>query len=362
MYRLLTAASVLAFLSACGDGQPFFDEDVTEEETDAGDGATDGDGIEGDGDVDASDGVDGAALPPGTTEPNDDDGIVRYEARNAQGGGRVVSPVSYDADSDTFSVDNLAFDGLNTYQRGTDISQMGGYAVYEADVAVADFLDGDSVDQIVPYRAILGMSRNSVTGGSGDAKPRTSFAIVRTGGYTDYGFGGFVYEREGGVVLPDGGQASFSGDYAGIRVFQGRGGLEYTRGDMVIDVDFDDFDTTEGVQGVIYNREAFEADGTPIDSGTGAGELPLPAVTFVVNDGAGGGIDDNGELTGGVSSSTTIDGALTTYETGTYYAVVAGDLTDPDDGGEITGIVVMDSTDPRDGAAVQETGGFILYR
>ncbi|SLN48080.1 hypothetical protein [Roseisalinus antarcticus] len=361
MYRILIAASALAVVSACDDGQPFFQEDETTTE-DTTTTTTDGDTTEPDPVIDETGGVDAASLPPGTPEPQVDEGIVRYETVDANGGGRITSPVSYNALDDTFSVDNLAFDGENIYQRGTAVSQMGGYAVYDAEVAVSDSLTGNRVGQIIPYRAILGVSTNTTEDSSGTRVPRSSFAIVRTGGYVDYGFGGFVYEREGGVVLPDTGQATFSGGYGGIRVFQDRGGLEFTRGDMIIDVDFDDFNSNDGVKGRIINREAFTAAGNSITTGTGDGQLQLPNVTFVVTEGAGGGIDDNGEIVGQVASTAVIDGEAQEYETGTYYAVVSGDLTDPADGGEIVGVIVMESTDPRFDVSAQETGGFIVYR
>lgn len=361
MFRLMIAVSALALLTACGDGQPFDLQETAGEDAAGDDGLTE----PGDDEVtDPPDGVETDTLPPGTTDPSRDSAILRFEPRNDQGGGRITSPVTYDAETDTFTVDNLAFDGFNTYSRGTTVSSMGGYAVYEAEVAVTDFLDGDTVGQILPYRAILGVSRNSVRDEDGNRVPRSSFAIVRTGGYIDYGFGGFVYEREGGVVLPTEGQANFSGGYGGIRVFNSRGGLEYVRGDMNIDIDFDDFNANSGVKGRITNREFFNSDGSSIATGNGEGQLPNPDVVFVITDGEGSSVDGNGEITGGVISTYVPEDAdaPVEYETGTYFAIISGDLTDRSDGGEITGVMVLDSTDPRDGVQAQETGGFILYR
>jgi hypothetical protein len=342
----ITFLVFLGLLSACGDGQPLFDEEV--------DGGTDGtDGTDGgdDGDLDS-----GLELPPGTTDPNADDRITRYEARDDQGGG-YVTDVSYDSRTDTFRVDNLGFDGANVYARGEAVSSMNGFAVYEADVQVSDSLTGQPIGQIVPYRALLGISDNRV----GD-DARTSFAIVRTGGYVNYGFGGFIYERNGGVVLPTSGQARFSGDYAGMRVFDQRGGLEYTRGDMVVAIDFEDFNSGPAVQGQITNRQAFDSNGNAIPLG-GQDQLVLPTLNFVIQEGVST-LDDNGEMTGELNNFTRDDsGALVLYESGYYYAVVAGDATDSSDGGEIVGIIVIESEDPRyEGVVAQETGGFILYR
>lgn len=342
----LTLLALVGFLAACGDGQPLFDEETPTDGTDGGtDGGTD------DGDLDT-----GGELPPGTSDPNADDGILRYEARDDQGGG-YVTDVSYNAANDTFTVDNLGFDGANVYSRGDAIASMNGYAVYEADVTVEDSLTGEPISQIVPYRALLGISDNTVNG-----EARTSFAIVRTGGYVNYGFGGFVYERNGEVVLPTSGQARFEGDYAGMRVFNGAGGLEYTRGDMVVAIDFEDFNSGPAVRGTISNREAFDSQGNPIPLG-GEDQLVLPTLTFTIQEGVSA-LDANGEMTGELSSTTVNEsGALEVYESGTYYGVIAGDATDPADGGEIVGVIVIESDDPRfEGVTAQETGGFILYR
>jgi hypothetical protein len=345
----VTLVVFLGLLAACGDGQPLFDETPAEPDPDV-DGNDDGDG-DGDGDLDS-----GPELPPGTEEPSPRDGILRYEAENETGGGFVTN-VSYDARTDTFTVDNLGFDGANVYSRGESVSTMGGFAVYEADVEVDDFLTGDAIDQLVPYRAILGISDNTVGG-----EARTSFAIVRTGGYVSYGFGGFVYERNGEVVLPSSGQAQFSGDYAGIRVFSGNGGLEYTRADMTMAIDFEDFNDGAAVRGRITNREAFDDDGNPIALG-GVGQLVLPNLNFVIQAGEST-LNENGEIVGSLASFARDEtGALVEYEVGTYYALIAGDTTNAADGGEIVGVVVVESDDPRfEGVTAQETGGFILYR
>lgn len=329
---------LFGLLAGCGDGQPLFNEDPN-------DGGGDDGGID-----------TGTELPPGTADPTPSKGITRFEAPDEKGGG-YVTDVSYNAKNDTFSVDNLGFDGANIYARGTAVSSMNGYAVYEADVVVDDPISGEPIGQIVPYRALLGISENEV----GD-DPRTSFAIVRTGGYVNYGFGGFIYERNGGVVLPTTGQARFEGDYAGVRVFDNRTGLEYTKGDMFIAIDFEDFNNAPAVQGQITNRVAFDSEGDPIPLG-GEDQLVLPTLFFTIQGGTSV-LDANGELAGQLTSSVLDeDGALQPYEEGVYYGVIAGDLTDPKDGGEIVGVIVIESQDPRySGVTAQETGGFILYR
>ncbi len=378
MIRTLLLLGLLGSVTACGDGQPFFDdgddsggsgEDIdtdgdgtpdAEDNDDDGDGVPDGEDPDDDGDGVPDDddrgGDGGPELPPGTPNPTASDGISRYEGEDDRGGG-YVRDVSYDEDTDTFTVDNLAFDGDNVYERDDRIGTLdrGGrsdptYAVYEASQFVRDPSDGDEVGQF-DYRAIYGVSARETE----DGEPRTRFAIVRTGSYVDYGFGGFVYERAGGVDLPTTGQASYEGEYAGTRIFNGRGGQEFTRGDVDIAIDFRDFNEGSGVRGTISNREAFTSAGVPIALG-GADGLVLPDLGFGVGPGT---VTEDGEMSNGLRSYTVnANGTLTEYEAGTYYAIIAGEDAD-----EIVGIFVIESDDPRfDGVTAQETGGFIVYR
>lgn len=345
MIRLIAVATTLALLTACGDGQPFFDDGGT------GGGGTDGGGDGGGG---GGGGVGGdGSLPPGTDDPSSASRIFRYEAIDANGGG-YVRDVSYNATDDTFSVDNLAFDGgANVYQRGTLVSSMGKYAVYEADALAFDSVTGKEIEQL-EYRAIYGVSKNTTRVGGADVA-RSRFAIVRTGSYQDYGFGGFVYERNGEVKLPTTGQATYRGDYAGIRVFQNLSNLEYTSADLKIDVDFDDFNTGSGVKGVLTNRKVFSVDGSPVTTGTGDNMLAAPPLRFVIQPGV---LDTNGEMTGSVESRISKDDKLEVYETGKYYGIIGGPRAN-----EIVGVIVMESEDPRfEGVTAQETGGFIVYR
>ncbi len=263
--------------------------------------------------------------------------------------------MTYNAVDDEFTVDNLGFDGANVYERGTAVDTLGvdlrQYAVYDADDIAFDALDGDPIDQNGPYRAIIGVSDNLV---DGDA--RTAFAIVRTGGYRDYGFGGFIYQRNGGVTLPTTGQAHFGGEYAGIRVFQGWRGLEFTTGDISVDIDFRDFNANDAVNGTISNRLVFAENGASVTTG-GVDELLVPNLTFTVVEGVQT-LTGDGEISGTLSN--TVDGEV--YESGTYYGILGGDLTTAP-GGELVGIFVVESEDPRyTDVIAQETGGFILYR
>ena len=147
---------------------------------------------------------------------------------------------------------------------------------------------------------------------------------MRTGGYVDYGFGGFVYQRNGNVTLPATGQAQYTGDYGGVRVFSNAGGLEYVAGSMDISIDFDDFNDGAGVRG--------ESMTGPIS--TWNPSRPAAKVTNsrcrcpVLGRSPGEADIENGEITGGAQSlSTAEDGSMEVEEEGTYYAILSGDTT-----------------------------------
>ncbi len=98
-----------------------------------------------------------------------------------------------------------------------------------------------------PARRFRNFSTGCWPGSAGTG--RTEFAIVRTGAYRDFGFGGFVMKRNDNVVLPSSGQAAYTGDYGAVRDFSGATGLEYVTGDMDIAIDFEDFNDGNAVQG-----------------------------------------------------------------------------------------------------------------
>ncbi|MBM1219627.1 hypothetical protein JQU17_05410 [Ponticoccus sp. SC2-23] len=350
MIRTLGAISILALLAACGDGQPFFNEgqdETTDEQTTEEAQETEDEDL----------GVDGdRELPPGTNSPTSTDSIYRTETLNEEDGGGYVTEVAYNAADDTFFVDNIGFDGDNIYTRDdavTTLSQNGDavYAVYEASSVVNDGSTGDQIEQL-EYRAIYGVSANTVDV-NGEILPQSQFAIVRTGSYAQYGFGGFVYTRNGAVELPTSGQAFYTGDYAGMRVFNGAGGLHYVNGLMDVSVDFEDFNDGSAVKGIIYDRQYFDIDGNQLNIGEGIDEYLGVSVQFAIEPGV---LDSNGEVTGELGSFTVgADGSLEAYESGTYYAIIGGDNAN-----EIVGIVVMEAD--IGGVTAQETGGFILVR
>lgn len=341
MIRSMISVATLAILAACGEGDPLRGISSTKTDT-----TTDtGTGIDSDG-----------ARPPGTASPKPSSDIFRTEPTESDGGNPgdgFVTGVTYDSSSDTFEVDNLAFDGDNVYVRGNSVSSLGPYAVYEAVQQFPDTLTDTPINQF-KHRAIYGVSTSG----------KTEFAIVRTGAYIGYGFGGFVYQRSGGVTLPTSGQANYDGTVAGIRDFDGAGGLQYTTADIHVAIDFNDFNGGSGVQGQIYNREIYDINGnnvtdnllTAINSDETASLTAIPTLTFTVSPGA---LDKNGEIVGEVSSFFSNDaGEIVEFEAGNYYAVVSGDSAE-----EIVGVVVTESqVGVPAGVTVRETGGFIVYR
>jgi len=353
MKKFIVALAAGAALSACGGGNPFVTEDDTGTGTDGGSVSTPG--------IDS-----GSGVPPGTQTPTPDDGIVRSEAsstENGQTGNGFARNMTYDAVTDTFSVDNLAFDGDNTYTRVTGANfqnNVSDYAIYEAAAQYPDSQTSAPINQFT-HRAIYGES--ATTG--------NKFAIVRTGAYIDYGFGGFVYQREGGVTLPTSGQALYTGRAQGLRDKNGAGGLQYTSADMSIAIDFDDFNPTtgvrgDGVQGAITNRKIFDINGNDItdvvvgsirsDLNLTTAQLPgIPNAYFTVGPGV---LDANGELTGEITSQYLDSGNQAQFfETGNYYAIVGGSNAD-----EIVGVFVLETTVDPSATSVRDTSGFILVR
>ncbi len=305
---------------------------------------------------------------PGTSSPNATGDITRYEDKNlgpkvggaapTVTGNGFAEDYTYDPKNDTFTVDNLAFDGGNTYTRSASVPTLGAAAVYQAAPTYQDSQTGEQIDQF-SYRALYG---TSTTG-------RTRFAIVRTGAYVPYGFGGFIYSRKGGVVLPTTGQAQYTGAYSGLRDYDGKGGMDLTTGDMQMAIDFNDFNPAEsatgngaGIQGYVTNRRVFDLDGNDITgtilAGINADKNPdvamteLPALVFKVGPGM---LDNNGEAEGELNSTIQSNGKAVEFESGKYYAVISGSNAD-----EVAGVIVV--TSDVNGITGRETGGFILYR
>ncbi|MDG1353187.1 MAG: hypothetical protein P8P70_08490 [Sulfitobacter sp.] len=355
MKNKIISLALVAGLAACSGGN-IFDEAETDTGTGTGTGTGTTTGGETDGDGIAVDGI-----PPGTESPTAGSTIFRSETRvtsdsAADYGSGFANSVAYNSTDDTFTVNNLAFDGDSPYVRGTSVSSfhsgqnMGQFAVYEAEPQSNDPVSGDPIDQFT-YRAIYGVSRNRT--GENNETPSAQFAIIRTGNYVQYGFGGFVYQRDDSVVLPDSLQARYTGKSAGLRDFNNDGGLQYTTGDVEIIIDSEDFDDGAGVDGTISNRRVYDLNGVDITSTVASGISTnlseIPVAQLVIGPGV---LAESGDLIGEIRSSYRAeDGSTVAYEEGNYYAIVSGDGAD-----EIVGIFVLETETARD------TGGFIVYR
>lgn len=305
---------------------------------------------------------------PGTASASANSGIFRSEPFDADAGTGFANSIAYDQSTDTFFVEGVDFDG--DQPNGTRFSRstpgtLSGFALYEAPVTVNDPVSGVAITQN-DTRAIYGVSS------SGD----TEFAIVRTGAYVDYGFGGFVYQRNGDVVLPTEGQGVYTGKYGGIRDFDGKTGIELVQGDAEITIDFAGFrnnctaaNCDNAVRGQITNRRVIDTAGNDITNGfiTAKGVGQMEDIRFALGPDVA---TENGEAFGTVylepdptAGWRTAAGAAG-LQTGQYYAVLSGDHTQSP-GGEIVGVIVIEEDDPRGGATgvtVRETGGFIVAR
>ncbi len=303
--------------------------------------------------------------------------VERHEKRNKDTDGGTLNgngyafnngKISYNGTADTFTVDNLAFDGENVYQHSNVGGDMGPEAgpgrVFAADITDTDPQTGEVIDQF-SYRALYGVSDSG----------KTHFAIVRTGAYRNYGFGGFIYGRtaDGGVTLPTTGQAQYHGSYGGLRDSSG-GGLQYSTGDMQMIIDFVDSLPAESatkndasVRGYVTNRHIFDLagnditqtvlDGINVDKDRLTDLNNLPTLAFSVGPGV---LDNNGEAQGDLTSTIMVKGSddkptPLQLEAGKYYAVLSGK-----NAGEVAGIIVV--TSDVAGITYRETGGFILYR
>ena len=326
-------------------------------------GGTTGGGTTGGG---TTGGVSGpTTLPPGTTSPTASSNIVRYEASDATTGSGYATNVVYDAAKDTFTVQNLPFSGDKTFTRGAAVSQLGvttngisPFAVYDGPTTAADSVTGTAINQF-GYRAIYAVSQSG----------KTQVAIVRTGDFINYGFGGYVYQRNGAVTLPTSGQANYLGNYAGLIDYSGAGGLNYTTGTMAMQIDFTAFNTSQtgagvnAVNGTVTNRQVYDINGnvvTPtllaaLSTQQQVTISALPTLFFTVQPSV---MTTNGEIAGAVTSTLAGKSGPTPYETGTYYAVLAGT-----NASEVAGIIVVTSASPgATGVTARETGGFIAQR
>lgn len=234
----------------------------------------------------------------------------------------VTQPVTrfrYNSGSDTITINNLPFDLNGTYTRVAALDR-NGFKAYMNDATIPG-----SHQYVALYN-----QTSAVRAG-----------VVGTGAYVNYGYGGRMMGNSGTVTLPSTGQAQYQGNYAGIRVYETIGGLDYTDGTVDMNVDFLDFANTGAVDTVVSNRHAYNSTGALI------GALPsLSTTTTTIN----GNIihTDVAEI---LPSGT---GA-----TGTLDAIFGGTS-----GTQVAGVLVITGQDPLSagGQNVKESGAFLLVR
>ena len=97
---------------------------------------------------------------PGTANPSASTAIFRSETRSEGSGNGYAEGFSYDAATDTFTVDNLAFDGDSAYtvvMDGGSRLGIGPFSVFEAPANAVDGLTSSQVEQLT-YRALYAVS------------------------------------------------------------------------------------------------------------------------------------------------------------------------------------------------------------
>lgn len=235
----------------------------------------------------------------------------------------VTQPVNrfeYNPVNDTIQISNLPFDLNGVYTRVASLDR-NGFQAYRND---------PTVPGSHPYIALYARS-GAVQAG-----------VVGTGSYTDYGYGGRMFGNSGTISLPTTGQAQYQGKYAGIRVYEGVGGLDYTDGTVDMSVDFLDFQKTGAIDTVVTNRHAYDA------SGALKGSLPsLAATTTTAN--------------GNIIKTTAISEVLPSGSgaTGTLDAIFGGAGAT-----QVAGVLVLTGQDPLGvaGQNVKESGAFLLLK
>lgn len=130
--------------------------------------------------------------------------------------------------------------------------------------------------------------------------------------------------RDGGNTAPSGGNATYTGRYAGSATVQGAGGSFFSEGDLVLFVEFQE---NGRVQGSIENRVLTGPGSTSADYAN--------STTITLNEST---LDSNGVFLGGTSRVDSTDGSSTNSE-GTYTGIIGGP-----NGSEVGGIVETTDT------------------
>jgi hypothetical protein len=289
MKRALISASLCALLAACG-GNPL-------DPLPGGGGSGGGSG---------NGGADGDA--------EDTCGSTNVVCRGE------VNLFTYDSGTNTISINNLPFDLDGDY---SFVGTVNGFSQFIND-------NGDEI-YVALYR---------------EGTEGTGAGVVATDGYANFGYGGVVL-RSDGATLPSNGEATFSGQYAGIRVTSGVSGTtvapDFTRvtGTANMRVDFEDFDVVGAIDGVIINRVAIDETNFP---------TALPSVSITTTGFDGIQIE--------TTSAAEVVGPDQSGASGTFFGIFGGNVGAGT--AEIAGIIILQGANfLNDDYDVLERGGFI---
>ena len=265
MKKIATTFLILMALSSCGDveeSNPFLVNGQTNNETDA-----DGNIIDEDEPYNANF-INSGDTVSAKNSANREDGKTQFQFTNNGELKNVRFARVPNQDGDLFElliVDNIPFDGTAVLPYVTEEAGQSslrvkpvqaGVRLFDAQDTVIDEVSGATITQL-NYLALYGQSRSGAT----------EFVIVKTDGYIGEGFGGHIVQgnsfdyNDQAVTYsrPEASQARFDGRYDGFIVSTSNPDdfpLTQSRGDVVLVVDFDDFNDKAGVVFYVSNRQA----------------------------------------------------------------------------------------------------------
>ena len=261
MIRTLSPMLALLLVTACGDGNPLFTDEVE--------------------------------LPPDLVDETDPNVSVTNRFAFDLDRNLTMNAVRYDEANDELVINNIPFDGPDgRYDRAGTLANGGGYYASR---------ETPTTGQIQSYAVFLRSDVLEATAANGAE-------------WLDFGYGGANINREN-FNLPDSGEYVYVGVYSGLRTFDDRSGLELVAGDISLLLDIDDLDPSGDIQGSILgtvdNRRV-----TPLVGG--GSNYGLPAISLArVSFDTSQGFFENGE-------SFTYGRDGNEIGSGTYEGLIAG--------------------------------------
>ena len=261
MIRTFSPMLALLLVTACGPGNPLFNE---------------------------------ADVDPSLVDPTNPNTSISNRFLFDLNRNLTMNAVEYDAENDELVINNIPFDGPDgRYDRVGTLSNGGGYYASR---------ETPTTGQIQSYAVFLRSDMLEATAANGAE-------------WSGFGYGGANINRED-FNLPDSGEYVYVGVYSGVRTFDDRGGLELVAGDVEVLLDIDDLDPSGDIQGsivgTVYNRQV-----TPLAGGGSNYGLPAIQLTRVSFDTA------QGYFVDGESRTFNRDGDQ--IGSGTYEGLIAGD-------------------------------------